>query len=537
VRARIDDDCGAVAVVVAILLIVILLFAALVVDLGYWYDVRRQLQAAADSGALAGCEELRLSRSSDAAWAAATQYALANGARPADGLEVVPRGGVNPATGHAYSEVGADFVKITVRKRVPVFFGMFAGSSGGYIHAQSRAQLQWVYGLKGIVPWSVPILAAPSRISVSIDGQAEQNLTKGSDGIWREYNIPVNRGASTTGYPVKVTAYNSRGVPLELGSAARIVVRPADCPITDVSLDRYFAVPGSGGIDLVFSSTLPPVEAKVGGTTYKRNEFVSAGGNVWRLPIAVPFTDDLVLSTPVSITVGDGKKTDYTLSAAASIVSRRSTYPIADVSLDDYVVTDGATVDVAVQLNEYQYEHVYELKVTGGQGDIGDFMAINLAEIFHPPDLSTPEYDVPGGSGGATYRRYIGEPFPYGIHIGDVVWTESGNMNGPTKQGLMTRIGSDGRKYADWVAAGRPRGWPRLVYLPVVELYDNDKTSGHRPLLVVSLASFYIESGANEDVVRGVFLKYVTGGDILDEEAPPTFGVQAPRLVPTEVDF
>ncbi len=536
-RARTGCDSGAVAVIVAILLVVILLFAAMVVDLGYWYDVRRQLQAAADAGALAGCEELRLSGSADTAWAAATQYALANGVRPADDLEVVPRGGVNPSTGHAYSEVGADFVKITVRKRVPVFFGMFAGSSGGFIHAQSRAQLQWVYGLKGIVPWSVPILAAPSRISVSIDGQAEQDLTKGSDGVWREWDIPVNRGPRTSGYPVKVTAYNSRGIPLELGDAARIVVRPADCPITDVSLDRYFAVPGSGGIDLVFSSTQPPLEVQVGAATYKTG-FVNVGGNVWRLPIAVPATDDLVLTTPVSITVGADKKTSYTLSAAASLVSRRSTYPIASVSLSDYVVSDAAaTVDVAVALNEYQYERVYELKVTGGQGDIGDFMAINLAEIFHPPDLSTPEYAVAGGSGGATYRRYIAEPFPYGIHVGDIVWTEAGNMNGPTKQGLMTRIGSDGRKYADWVAAGRPRGWPRLVYLPVVELYDNDKTSGHRPLIVVSFASFYIESDANEDVVRGVFLKYVTGGDILDEEAPPTFGVQAPRLVPTEVDF
>src|SRR5512140_3223154 len=88
IRHRIAEDEGAVAVIVAVLLVVFLLLAALAVDLGYFFNVRRQLQSAADAGALAGCLELGATGDAGAADAAARSYAVANAVAPADGLAV-----------------------------------------------------------------------------------------------------------------------------------------------------------------------------------------------------------------------------------------------------------------------------------------------------------------------------------------------------------------------------------------------------------------------------------------------------------------
>ena len=49
------DEQGAVAVTVALLLMAFVVTTALVVDIGYWYNVRRQMQSVADA---ARCLEL-----------------------------------------------------------------------------------------------------------------------------------------------------------------------------------------------------------------------------------------------------------------------------------------------------------------------------------------------------------------------------------------------------------------------------------------------------------------------------------------------
>ena len=52
------DERGAVGVIVMALLVVIMGFAAMVIDLGWLFVVRGELQNAADAGALAGVVEL-----------------------------------------------------------------------------------------------------------------------------------------------------------------------------------------------------------------------------------------------------------------------------------------------------------------------------------------------------------------------------------------------------------------------------------------------------------------------------------------------
>ena len=58
IRRFARDESGAVAVLFAIVFLVLVGISALAVDVGYWYTCKRQLQTAADAGAMAGCQQL-----------------------------------------------------------------------------------------------------------------------------------------------------------------------------------------------------------------------------------------------------------------------------------------------------------------------------------------------------------------------------------------------------------------------------------------------------------------------------------------------
>jgi Flp pilus assembly protein TadG len=76
---------GQALVIVAIALVVLMAFVALAVDVGQWYQQRRQMQNAADAGALAGAKVLCMQGlgATTAARNAAVTYAQSNGAQTA----------------------------------------------------------------------------------------------------------------------------------------------------------------------------------------------------------------------------------------------------------------------------------------------------------------------------------------------------------------------------------------------------------------------------------------------------------------------
>jgi hypothetical protein len=523
-------DDGAVAVIVAIMIVVFVGLSALVVDVGYWYNVRRQLQTAADSAALAGCEQLKLTGSQSAAFTEALSYAQKNAVAPGDGLEVMPIGGSSLS-----SAVGSDYVKITVRKPAPMFFSQIFGGTSGYIVAQARAELQWVYGMRGLIPLALPVLADPKRVTATIGG-VERDLTRGADGLWRAYGVPVGSVMSTTGKQMTIKVYNTQNIPTTIDDAGRVVVPPADCPVKDLVITNCYPVSGDpAGVDISFTSTTRPTGASLGNSNYNQGKFSwnSTTGQA-TLHMDAPTTSNLQepfhLTLKVQKPGGTGNQ-DYELTDAATIVARRSTYPIQSVTLSQCIVAPGGTVDVTLKLHEYQYGERYEMKVVDGMGDTGHFMALNFGAVYHG-GTSVLEWDD-GSSGASTYRQYLGNEYPNVLHIGDVIYTEQGNMAGPTRQGLDDRIGSDSCTWSTWTSsASHGQACPRLVYVPVMEFYA-DKT-GKRPLVVVNFASFFVEEfdkSGSDGIVYGRFIDYVSGGEILGENKPPVMGVQAPRLV------
>jgi len=537
----VSDDSGAVAVIVALLLSVFILFAALVVDVGYWYDVRRQLQSAADGAALAGCWEVIRSGDKTAALDVARTYAEKNDFAPADGLEMVEPGPVNPATGHAYTEVTDDHVKVTVHKRAPAFFSAILGYRGEWISAQSRADAEWLSGIHA-VPWSVPIIAAPKGVTVKVNNGPELSMRREADGKWHRYGIAVGESADPDAYPLTFTVYNSLNVGTPIGPVAGVIVRESDAPFTDIWLNRYVVTSGDDvGIDLHVASQVCPSKASLAGTTY---EVFSGAPGDWAVHLASPETNDLSQTFALTLTWDkNGKVKAYTLSPAAWVVARRSTFPIKDASESPHVVANAAgTIDVVLELNEYEYDTRYELKVVKG-ADAGNFCAIDLGQIYHPPNTKNPdppEYDLNDDPDYQTpaYYHYIEFAFPFELHLGDSVWTQTGTLSGPqTDTALNARFAGDTYTWDAWNTATPPRPpTKRLVYVPVVE--EAERVTGQSRVVVVGLTSFFIEPALSYgDTITGRFVEYVAGGQ--GSLTPPStgYGVKTPRLVSIDIDF
>ncbi len=531
------DDRGASAVVVALLLVVFIGFAALVVDMGYAYTVKRQLQAAADAAALAGCQELIIgateSKILDIARLYSEEY---NSGAPGEGLSMLRDA---PDT-----EVTSTYVKVTVEKPMSLFFGRVFTKDSGMIRAQAKAQIAYLTGMRGIVPWAVPVLHA-DRVEATLNGVTTQLTLDGATGTWKG-NVPLPSSASGSGYPVRVVAYNGQeaypdgtvdpaihpnGVPEAVDPAAAVTVLPVGAPIQDISLSRYYAVAGvHTGVTLTVRAAVRPT-ARFDGKNFN---LAQTSPGVWQVSLPVPAAAGLVTRMPVNIEVGTGANR-FSVDSAAVLVVRRSTYPIQEVKLTRYVAQTGSagSVGVEVMLNDYVYGNEYELKVVGGGAEIGNFMALDLATIKHTPNWRNPqhpsEYAV---SGGNVYIDYLEKPFPHVIHLGDTIWTQTGSGTGPqTEKALQDRFAGNSMTFAAWEAAGSPPGNGRIIFVPIMEKVQ--ETTGQTPLRVVSFAAFYIEPGSDlkGSAIKGRFIKYLAPSDDLSDTPPDGLYMMTPRLV------
>ena len=88
--------------------------------------MRRQLQAAADGAALAGCQELILGATSDGAILDVAEI-VRRGRRNGPYNAVKPADGGEMATATPHTEVGADYVKVSVKKDVSLWFARILG--------------------------------------------------------------------------------------------------------------------------------------------------------------------------------------------------------------------------------------------------------------------------------------------------------------------------------------------------------------------------------------------------------------------------
>jgi hypothetical protein len=127
---------------------------------------------------------------------------------------------------------------------------------------------------------------------------------------------------------------------------------------------------------------------------------------------------------------------------------------------------------------------------------------------FYPIDLPIPNSPDTGGD---RYRENIYTCNSSAVNIGDTLWTENGNMVGPTKQGVNELIDLDPGAYWDSAnneVAGStfgPTGSPRIIRIPFFDPRF-PFTSGKQSFVVTNIASLFLEDISGSGVVTARIL-------------------------------
>jgi len=149
-------------------------------------------------------------------------------------------------------------------------------------------------------------------------------------------------------------------------------------------------------------------------------------------------------------------------------------------------------VPFGIAKQQFNYGQIYDLKAGAGSGYNGNYRALAL-----------------GCSGATIYKKNIKDGYKEALHIGDWVSTETGNMSGPTSEGVDYRMNLDPQ--ATFQALEKSS--PRILIVPII---DSLEVSGRSEVLIVGFAAFFLEGvggEGNKNYVTGRFLEMVVLGD------------------------
>ena len=166
-------------------------------------------------------------------------------------------------------------------------------------------------------------------------------------------------------------------------------------------------------------------------------------------------------------------------------------------------------VPLAVEKQQFIYGASYTLKEGGGGGTTGNFDALAL-----------------GGKGADVYEINLAYGYSDVLHVGDWVYTKTGDMSGPTTSGITTRLN------ADPTATFPPDNLnsPRVVIVPVVDSLD---VNGSKPVQIVGFAAFFLEGvggSGSSNYVTGRFIQIPAAASITTDPNA-YYGVFNIRLV------
>lgn len=154
-------------------------------------------------------------------------------------------------------------------------------------------------------------------------------------------------------------------------------------------------------------------------------------------------------------------------------------------------------VPFGVVKQSFVFGQTYVLKLGGGSGYDGNFGALAL-----------------GGSGATVYRNNIKNGYNGLINLGDWLPTETGNMSGPTLDGVNYRISLDPAASFETVQ----KGSPRIIVVPVIH---DLSVNGSSDVQVVGFAAFFLEGTGgqgNDNFVYGKFMEMVIPSNIYKNE-------------------
>ena len=126
--------------------------------------------------------------------------------------------------------------------------------------------------------------------------------------------------------------------------------------------------------------------------------------------------------------------------------------------------------------------------------------------------------------------------YPYVLHVNDTVWTNTGNLSGPTtEKALDARFSTDPvADFDGWIDAGKP-DTPRLIHVPIIEKLQ--ETTGQSAVRVVSFAVFYVEDYTKGQSITGRFVEYSSPSWVVIDDPPAYLNIRVAHLVSDDLDF
>jgi secretion/DNA translocation related TadE-like protein len=172
---------GQATVILVICLVVLLGMAALVLDVGTWFQAQRQTQAAADAAALAAAQALP--QSATTARTLAQQYLTKNGG-----------GTANVSVRRSF--VADDTVTVTVSRQAPGFFARVFGIDAVDVNAKATARIGTLAGARWAAPFAVDELHPKLQCKPEpcFGDQAQLELEKIGPGAFRLLNLDRSHG-------------------------------------------------------------------------------------------------------------------------------------------------------------------------------------------------------------------------------------------------------------------------------------------------------------------------------------------------------
>lgn len=525
-RWRNSNDEGAVAVTFALVFLLLVAFAALAVDVGFWYTAKRQLQSAADAAALAGCRELSEGSGDSVIAQVANVFADQNFTTPLD---------AGPVSEVTETEIGSDYVKVTCETDAPVFLSHFIFNEGTtLIRAQSVAKIGFLAGANAPVPFGLTILRI-GELSGRVGGGAWLDFSHGADGYWSRTFASASPG------PLDLQATNGQGFTEEFPGIVSVGALQSDGRITAMDVDSTTLTEGDGSVRVTVSLRTPlepgeKLEAEAGGA--KVELILQASGQyVANVPVAYPAKLHPYANQTLTVETGKGNTKE---SASCTLLLRPSSYIFLDIQAHPAAIVPGDAVQVSVRTLEFTYNVQYELKVEGGESITpGSFGALAFASLDHsdcgysntpPPPITNP--------GASAFEKYIVGDLSFIIHINDKVDVEPGNMAQSASKGLKDRVqGLDMLTLAEWEAAGRPNT-KQVLIVPIIERMQD--VLGRKQVRVVTFATFLLEEPIpnHDEPVIGRFVEWTAPGWLVVDDPPPGgLVIEAVHLTDQHLDF
>ena len=133
-----------------------------------------------------------------------------------------------------------------------------------------------------------------------------------------------------------------------------------------------------------------------------------------------------------------------------------------------------------------------------------------------------------GGAGANTYRTNLERGYNGTINCGDMVTTQTGNLVGPSGQGIDERITLGQTTDPNGSASNAPAYDPRRVIVPLV---DATGISGNSQVPVNGFAALWVDNtSGNNNTVVATFLEMLPNCSV-GGPAPQQFGLTAPVLL------